>query len=461
MPRNPVVVIILTITILIFYKNSLGQTEPIAGISVTTPKQSDSYHQIYSDTTPLYYISPADKRAVISLGMRQGFSQVGMYGSGADYRQSMGARLEERIGYDAAVELRFDIYRYMHGSIGVGYTQRSAVLDGWSAPTYGPISMNYITVPLATGASLLRTRVISLTVEGGISFNYRVSSQNPYADHGPEWGRVNNYNMTASAFYGAELSTDIIRRVNIFVSYRKFGDLGPFHGSSDYSVNRDDDYIWQGKTVSLGVRIKRQHRTREQRISRGKLKEDSPNDNFQWGAKAGVNLNNTMYDGLPVGKTDDSRNALGGHVGFFARIKLGEKWSFAPELQYILKGYSYNNNFAQKRTIYLHYVEQPFLLSYSLSRKLSIEAGPVVGMFLDAKMDGTSAESRASWYAEYLEFGLTGGARYKLSETFSLGARYFQGLKSIADIYYNTNVFVGNTTKEYNTNLQLSGFINF
>ena len=451
----------------LIFNKSFSQTDeandrPVlsVGMSALAPEKITPQQYPLLDTIPLYSIPEADKRAVLSFGVRQGFSQFGMHGSGVDYRESMGARVEQRIGYDAGLELRLDIYRYLHGSLGVGYTQRSASLDGGYAPTYGPITMSYITVPFATGASLLRTKAISVTAEVGFAFNYRVSEQNPYDQDVPAQGKVSDYRMTASTFYGLEVSTDAIKKVNIFISYRKIGDLGPFHSRSDYMARRDDEYIARGNTFSIGVRFKRQHRTREARVATGKIKEDAPVAPFQWGVKAGINLNNTLYDVLPYGKTDDSRNALGVNVGLFARIRLSNRWAFVPELQYITKGYSYNT-VDGKNTITLHYVEQPFLLAYSPSRKISFEAGPVVGMFLDASLNGPRADSRVTWYAEYLEFGLTGGARYNLSPLFSVGARYFHGLKTIADIYYNSNIFTGNSTREYNTNVQLSAFMKF
>ena len=77
---------------------------------------------------------------------------------------------------------------------------------------------------------------------------------------------------------------------------------------------------------------------------------------------------------------------MGSHLGFYFAIKLGRKISFAPEVQYIQKGYNFRNAENTLIRLQLESFELLFMLSYKCSKRLSIDAGPVAGLLLDGKV---------------------------------------------------------------------------
>lgn len=155
---------------------------------------------------------------------------------------------------------------------------------------------------------------------------------------------------------------------------------------------------------------------------------------FQLGVKGGVNI--TKVDGKSF--SDEFR--YGYHLGGFAEIGLGGKFSVQPEVlfnQYNTRVDStfknvYQNalSFSNYKDVKLNYLTIPILLNFKAAKILSLQAGPQFGILIDKNQNllqnGQSAFNSG-------EFSMVGGAQLNLGGL-KLTGRYIIGLNNISDI---------------------------
>jgi hypothetical protein len=153
---------------------------------------------------------------------------------------------------------------------------------------------------------------------------------------------------------------------------------------------------------------------------------------FSLGVKAGANI--TKIDGRSF--KDEFR--YGYHLGGFATIPVGGKFSIQPEVlfnQIQTRTDStfeniYQNAFSGNSNVKLNYLSIPVLLNYKLGSFLSLQAGPQFGILLDRNknllQNGKEAFDKG-------DFSMLGGAQLGLGKI-KLTGRYFVGLNNINDI---------------------------
>lgn len=72
-------------------------------------------------------------------------------------------------------------------------------------------------------------------------------------------------------------------------------------------------------------------------------------------------------------------------------------------------------------------IDVPVMARYNMG-PMFVQAGPQIGFNISSKTEDEDNDERAA-----LEYGLTGGAGYKVSEQISVDARYYYGLSTIDD----------------------------
>jgi hypothetical protein len=354
------------------------------------------------------------KYSPVSIGIRQGILGFTLYGSGIT---ELGKQVKHRVGYEAGLEVRFEIRKYFFVSTGLSYLQEGGRVEGDD-----PVKLDYLSLPIIIGVSPVKTKELTFSFEGGFLVNRQVKSVNPYAYEGP-----NNhaYRYTSSFLYGYEVSTDAISGVTLFVNYRNFV------GNNFYDTE-NHEFITKGRSISLGMRLRNEPRPAREEISK---------TGFSFGLKGGLNLSNTAHRKLPQGYKVDGQNHIGFHSGLFFRAGLTEKFALIPELQYVQK------------SKYLKLIEVPLILSYRINDFLSLEAGPQLGVLLN------SNERRSGSFVEYysgvMDFGLNGGMQLNLTERLSLACRYYHGLKDIVSWYEDG---LRMSIEGYNRNIQVSTY---
>lgn len=153
---------------------------------------------------------------------------------------------------------------------------------------------------------------------------------------------------------------------------------------------------------------------------------------FSLGVKAGANI--TKVDGRSF--KDEFR--YGYHLGGFATIPIGGRFSIQPEVlfnQFQTKTDSsfsniYQNALSDGNNVKLNYLSIPVLLNYKLGSLLTLQAGPQFGVLLDRNknllQNGKDAFDKG-------DLSMLGGAQLGLGKI-KLTGRYFVGLNNINDI---------------------------
>ena len=156
-------------------------------------------------------------------------------------------------------------------------------------------------------------------------------------------------------------------------------------------------------------------------------------ENISLGAKGGINLSNMSSDYFA-----DSNFRTGFHLGLFAEIPLGERFSFQPELLYGTQGAKADRKMdgsGPRTTEYkLDYLQIPVLAKIFLTESLSIEAGPSFNFLVNEKTDGQETD-----FGRNFEFAGALGASYKFGYNFFGNLRYTYGFTSAFNKEFSDN----------------------
>ena len=137
-----------------------------------------------------------------------------------------------------------------------------------------------------------------------------------------------------------------------------------------------------------------------------------------------------------TGKSFNDEFSYGYHLGGFAEIGLGNKFSVQPEVLFNQFKQDTASKFSQVykldnlSKVKLNYLSIPILLNYKASNFLSLQAGPQFGILMDqnAKLvqNGQDAFKKG-------DFSMVGGVQLKFSSIRIYG-RYAVGLSNLNDI---------------------------
>jgi len=150
---------------------------------------------------------------------------------------------------------------------------------------------------------------------------------------------------------------------------------------------------------------------------------------IEFGIKGGLNFSSISGDNtseLDIGITTDF------NFGVFAEIPISEKFSFQPELMYSGQGYAGKG---ADEIVVLNYLNMPLMGKYYVTKGLSLEVGPQIGLLLSAKNKSVDVKD----YYNDLDFGVNFGLGYKLNNGLNFGVRYNLGLSDINNIDNSSN----------------------
>lgn len=104
------------------------------------------------------------------------------------------------------------------------------------------------------------------------------------------------------------------------------------------------------------------------------------------GIKGGINISNMITD------ADANENFRSGfHVGLISWMPITDRVALQPELLYTTKGthFNFDDNalIDGKSKLKLSYIELPVKLSFNVTDKLALHAGPYAAYLLNAKLD--------------------------------------------------------------------------
>ena len=157
------------------------------------------------------------------------------------------------------------------------------------------------------------------------------------------------------------------------------------------------------------------------------------NAQFHLGIKGGANMSKI------TGKSFSEEYEFGYHLGGFAEIGLGNKFSLQPEVlfnqtnQYTSSEFDdlYQNVLSSEiSNIKLNYLSVPILLNYKASNFVSLQLGPQFGILMDQNKNLLENGQEAFKNGD---FSMLGGLQFKLS-SFRIYGRYALGLTNLNDI---------------------------
>lgn len=155
----------------------------------------------------------------------------------------------------------------------------------------------------------------------------------------------------------------------------------------------------------------------------------------QLGIKAGINWANMR--GVDI---EEPSPKLLPYGGLYVNLELSNRFTFQPELLYSKQGVEFEKGFIG-RELSLSYINIPLMFQYGITKNISIELGPQIGILLNFKysIDYGSDGQKAKFEIEStngrspIDFGMNLGGIYSLENGFNVYIRYNLGLISITE----------------------------
>lgn len=149
-----------------------------------------------------------------------------------------------------------------------------------------------------------------------------------------------------------------------------------------------------------------------------------------FGVKGGLNLNNQHIKNK--NSVVDNAMSLGFNVGFYLSKPIGKGFTFAPEVQYSLKGSKLryatgaSNTYTEWDTEKLSYLDFPIVFAYNITKILYAEAGPSLGFLLSDRLG-----------KEALDAGFLAGFKVSINTKMAVQTRYYFGLTETQKIFFS------------------------
>lgn len=165
------------------------------------------------------------------------------------------------------------------------------------------------------------------------------------------------------------------------------------------------------------------------------------------GVKAGLNVFNINND-----NGTEFNSKPGFHIGLLGHIHINKQFAIQPELVYSTQGAKFTTSNVETK-IKLGYVNIPVMFQYMFDNGFRIEAGPQVGLLLNAEAETNNTDTDIKANYQTVDFGLGAGIGWiHVPSGFGVDARYNFGL---------TNINESSSVKSTNRGFQLGVFYQF
>ena len=150
----------------------------------------------------------------------------------------------------------------------------------------------------------------------------------------------------------------------------------------------------------------------------------------RFGFKLGVNYSGMNFNkGYPPPDTHLAVVWMAGiTAGFLLAVPLVDKLSVNPEYAYSqMRGKDERSGTTYK----LNYLSLPVFLTYRITQRIAIKAGPQLDLLINEKKNAGMGDQNITHDTEERNVGVAAGVEVKLITNFYLEARYMQGLNHI------------------------------
>ncbi|MBK9720156.1 MAG: PorT family protein [Saprospiraceae bacterium] len=146
------------------------------------------------------------------------------------------------------------------------------------------------------------------------------------------------------------------------------------------------------------------------------------------GIKAGLNLYNVSSD-----DNSEYDSKAGIHVGLIGHVHLKDHFALQPEIIYSVQGAKSSEANSDDK-INLGYINIPVLFQYMFDNGFRIQAGPQLGILVNAKAESNNISIDIKDDLKAIEFAIAAGLSYVHPPTgFGVDVRYNIGLTNIND----------------------------
>lgn len=150
----------------------------------------------------------------------------------------------------------------------------------------------------------------------------------------------------------------------------------------------------------------------------------------RFGFIAGTDISNMNFNGgfpMPSVRVESSWKS-GVAFGFLLRIPLAKNLYLQPEYRYTQRRGTDKSIGMNYRVDYL---SLPVLLTYNLSGRFALVAGPQPELLIQAKAFNSEVDSTITHDVEERSIGVTAGCNFQLYKSLALSSRYFLGLNHV------------------------------
>ncbi len=172
------------------------------------------------------------------------------------------------------------------------------------------------------------------------------------------------------------------------------------------------------------------------------------NAQHKFGVKAGGIVAN--FDGdRDFAGYDKNKYKPGYFFGVNTMIRFGEKSGLLTELLYSQKGTKGNETSVFGDKLILNYLNVPILYQLNIFKNFNIYAGPEVGILLSGKIINNDTKVDVTSNFQTIDFGLTIGGSYNITQKIYLDARFTEGLPKLQNGLYGN---LGDKLENYGSN---------
>ena len=172
-----------------------------------------------------------------------------------------------------------------------------------------------------------------------------------------------------------------------------------------------------------------------------------------FGIKGGVNFANINVKG----SSEEFNTKTFYHAGLLSHIHVSDAFAIQPEVYYSRQGAETKGPGARE-ILKLGYLNVPVLFQFMVGNGFRIQAGPQLGILLNADSEVDGNEVEVDDQLKKTDFSLVGGISYMLPSGLGFDARYNYG---ISDITNKDNMPAGAVSDYSNRVFQVGLFYQF
>ena len=191
----------------------------------------------------------------INVGFRAGYASTIIHGSYVEFsRRSVTSGpprpVNGKIAFEVAASVYYQVYKPIFLTTGIGFIQKGGDIENFTPVYPVDITLNYLNVPLGVSLRALRWKKFTLFAEGGLIFNYEVSSKQDFKKGIDSSEETTEDKFILSYSFGGICKYRLTDRISIQGDVKFIYDINPFFTQVIYEKV---EMKTKGEIYSVGV----------------------------------------------------------------------------------------------------------------------------------------------------------------------------------------------------------------